>query len=314
MGTIKKITAVKRRALCPKCFSIIEWDNATFERYNSENDSYYIICPAELDGSNCGQEITINKINPDDYLDNDIVFEPVEGGTIVSIDSEDVNFNSTETSLNATNVKEAIEELEDNINGLNGYNISYNNTQSELDATNIQDAVNELASNIKNVDEKEIEAESIIYNNIDSDLESTNTQAAINELNEKINNISLDSDSITILLSEVKNTNDGIYFIFSGLNLLVNMLTDVSTGIASLVNYKTTLHITHPTFTNKCTCLVNYQSDSTNGEVLHIFINNVEIITVTTSSIIWKTADSRTVNIPVNAISSDGSYTYGVSQ
>lgn len=313
MGTIKKITAIKRRALCPKCFSVIEWDNATFERYNSENDSYYIICPAELDGSNCGQEIIINKINPDDYLDNDIVFEPVEGGEVISLDAEDINFNNTGSELEATNVKDAIVELEDNINELNGNNISYNNTQSELEAINIQQAIDELNNNIKTVDEKEIQAESIIYNNIDSDLESTDTQAAINELNEKINSISLDSDSITILLSEVKNTNDGIYFIFSGLNLLVNMLTNISTGISSLVNYKTTLHITHPTFINKCTCLLNYQSDSSNGEVLHIFVNNVETITVTTSSITWKTADSRTVNIPVNLINPDGSYTYNAT-
>ena len=42
MGTIKKITAVKRRALCPRCFSVIEWDNSSFEHYDEEKDSYYV--------------------------------------------------------------------------------------------------------------------------------------------------------------------------------------------------------------------------------------------------------------------------------
>ena len=231
IAQIRKITSVKRRALCPKCFSVIEWDNAEAERQRSDG-SRFILCTCKipkLDGSQeiCNQEIPINKINPDDYLDNDIVFEPVEGGEIVSIDSEQVNFNNIDSNLDATNVEQAIVELEDNINELNGGKIGYNNTQSELEATNIQQAIDELNNNIKTVDRKEIQAESIIYNNINSDLESTDTQAAINELNEKINSISLDSDSITILLSEVKNTNDGTYFIFSGfssLYLLDNLL------------------------------------------------------------------------------------------
>ena len=193
MGTIKKITAVKRRALCPKCFSVIEWDNSTFQHYNSENDSYYIICPAELNDSNCGQEITINKINPDDYLDSDIVFEPVEGGTVIAVDAEDVNFNDIDSELVATNVRDAIVELEGNIDKLNGQNISYNNSNSELEATNVQNAIDELNNNIKTVDEKEIQAESVGYNNIITNLESTNVQDAINELNEKIGQINTDN-------------------------------------------------------------------------------------------------------------------------
>lgn len=314
MGTIKKITAVKRRALCPKCFSVIQWDNATFERYDSETDSYYIICPAELNGSNCGQKININKIDPNTYLDSDIIFEPVEGGETISIDSEDVNFNSSDTTLRASNVKEAINELDDNINNLNGNNISYNNAQSELESENVQSAIDELKENINTIDEKEIQAKNVIYDNSDSSLESENVQNAVNELNEKIDNIDLNNDNvITVLLSEIKNTNDGIFFIFSNLNSLVGILNNISATNINLGRYIISLDIIHPTFVIKYICLATYQSDSGNG-VLHLFTpNNTEIITVTTNSITWKTADSRTVNIPISAIDADGKYIYYIS-
>ena len=314
MGTIKKITAVKRRALCPKCFSVIQWDNATFERYDSETDSYYIICPAELNGSNCGQKININKIDPNTYLDSDIIFEPVEGGETISIDSEDVNFNSSDTTLRASNVKEAINELDDNINNLNGNNISYNNAQSDLNATNVQNAIDELKENIDTIDEKEIQAKDVIYNNIDSGLESTNIQNAINELNEKINQIDIiDQDTtIPITLIEAKLTTTETFYRFSGLNDIVNMFTNILSGNDEIANYKVSLNITHPTLINKHMCLLSYQNDF-NNEILKIYVNNNVVISVTSTTITWKTADSRTVNIPINSIEQDGTYVYTIS-
>ena len=332
MGTIKKITAVKRRALCPKCFSVIQWDNATFERYDSETDSYYIICPAELNGSNCGQKININKIDPNTYLDSDIIFEPVEGGETISIDSEDVNFNSSDTTLRASNVKEAINELDDNINNLNGNNISYNNAQSELESENVQSAIDELKENINKIDEKEIQAKNIIYDNIDSDLTAENVQDSINELNEKINNINIDTvnteirelknkvdniitgNTIPIVLMEEKNVVNGITsFKFSGLNSLVDLFTIMSSATTFLVSYKVSLNIIHPTFINKTMCSITYQQSTSNNETLYILIGNTETITVTNNIIIWKTADSNTINIPINGIASDGTYTYTIS-
>ena len=50
---IKKIANLKGRIDCPKCFSLLEWDNA--KDIKVSNGNKYIICPE------CGQSLILKK-------------------------------------------------------------------------------------------------------------------------------------------------------------------------------------------------------------------------------------------------------------
>jgi len=69
---IKKIANLKGRIDCPKCFSLLEWDNA--KDIKVSNGNKYIICPE------CGQSLILKKGK--DYWEEDSSNGSVDGITV----------------------------------------------------------------------------------------------------------------------------------------------------------------------------------------------------------------------------------------
>ena len=139
--------------------------------------------------------------------------------TNIQVDSDKIGYDNTISSLSATNVKSALDELASNL-GTNDYpdlndkpsvngvqllgnkvigllsgniqvgadKIGFNNTSSGLSSTNVQTALVELATDISNIPTS-YDADDINYDNTSSGMVATNVQTAINELKTDIGNI-----------------------------------------------------------------------------------------------------------------------------
>lgn len=139
--------------------------------------------------------------------------------TNIQVDSDKIGYDNTISSLLATNVKSALDELASNL-GTNDYpdltnkpsvngvqllgnkvigllsgniqvgadKIGFNNTSSGLSSTNVQTALVELATDISNIPTS-YDADDIAYDNTSSGMVATNVQTAINELKTDIGNI-----------------------------------------------------------------------------------------------------------------------------
>lgn len=62
-----------------------------------------------------------------------------------------IGYDNTTSHMTATTVQGAIDELSDDIAGLDGDDISYDGTTSGLSATTTQDAIDELAGDIDDI-------------------------------------------------------------------------------------------------------------------------------------------------------------------
>lgn len=139
--------------------------------------------------------------------------------TNIQVDSDKIGYDNTISSLLATNVKSALDELASNLGtddypdltnkpSVNGVQllgnkvigllsgniqvgadkIGFNNTSSGLSSTNVQTALVELATDISNIPTS-YDADDIAYDNTSSGMVATNVQTAINELKTDIGNI-----------------------------------------------------------------------------------------------------------------------------
>lgn len=94
--------------------------------------------------------------------------------------AENTTYDNSDSTLLADNVQDAIDELDQKIEDLDGTDIKYDNTDSGLVADNVQDAIDEIQNEIVNMAIPD--AEDVPYDNTDSGLEATNVQEAIDEL------------------------------------------------------------------------------------------------------------------------------------
>jgi hypothetical protein len=79
------------------------------------------------------------------FLEGDeIAWNGTDWTKIGSHTAEGIQYDNTASGLVATNVQEAIDELDDNIDNLSADEISYNNTASGLVATDVQEAIDEV--------------------------------------------------------------------------------------------------------------------------------------------------------------------------
>lgn len=139
--------------------------------------------------------------------------------TNIQVDSDKIGYDNTISSLLATNVKSALDELASNLGtddypdlnnkpSINGVEllgnktigllstniqvgadkIGFNNTSSGLSSTNVQTALVELATDISNIPTS-YDADDIAYDNTSSGMVATDVQTAINELKTDIGNI-----------------------------------------------------------------------------------------------------------------------------
>ena len=77
---------------------------------------------------------------------NEIYADITGGGT--DIEADNVTFDNTGTSLQATTVQDAIEELAQGGGSVDADDVSYDNTSSGLSATNVQSAIDEVNGKI----------------------------------------------------------------------------------------------------------------------------------------------------------------------
>ena len=106
----------------------------------------------------------------------------------LTVTSVDIVYDNSTSGLTATNVKNAIDELNTNIENIPGAfadGVSYDDTNSSLTATNVQTAIDALDSNINSLSSDAID---ITYTNFPSGLSATDVQTAIDELNTNANN------------------------------------------------------------------------------------------------------------------------------
>ena len=66
----------------------------------------------------------------------------------ITLDASDVPYDSTSSSLNATDVQEAIDELAAGAGGSTAATTTYDNTDSGLSASNVQDALDEIVDDL----------------------------------------------------------------------------------------------------------------------------------------------------------------------
>ena len=99
--------------------------------------------------------------------------------------ADNISFDNTGSGLSATDVDEAIKELESDIpeipSSYAASAVTYDNTQSGLSSNNAQDAIDEVKEAIPTIPSS-YAASAITYDNTDSGLDATDVQEAIDEL------------------------------------------------------------------------------------------------------------------------------------
>ena len=68
--------------------------------------------------------------------------------SVGSVDADDVGYDNQTSTLLATDVQDAIDELKTSIDGIEAADVSYSNTSSGLTATDVQDAIDEVADDL----------------------------------------------------------------------------------------------------------------------------------------------------------------------
>jgi len=97
--------------------------------------------------------------------------------------AEDVPYDNTASSLEATDVQEAIDEVAGILDNLGAESIGYDNTESDLEATDVQGAVDELAEDVysleidsANMEEKKADRDEIAAINLTGTTNTTGSQ------------------------------------------------------------------------------------------------------------------------------------------
>ena len=72
------------------------------------------------------------------------------GGSISNPTAASVTFDNANTGLNATNVQDAVTEVNDKFSNPTAASVTFNNANTGLNATNVQDAVTEVNGKLGN--------------------------------------------------------------------------------------------------------------------------------------------------------------------
>ena len=111
------------------------------------------------------------------------------GGSISNPTAASVTFDNTDTGLEATNVQDAVTEVNGKLGSISNptaSSVTFDNTDTGLNATNVQDAVTEVNGKLGSISNPT--AASVTFNNTDTGLNSTNVQDAVTEVNSKLVN------------------------------------------------------------------------------------------------------------------------------
>ena len=102
-----------------------------------------------------GVAVNGTSLQTGDFLINSNVLAILNGGVLTLFaggasapDASDVSYDNTGSGLTATDVQDAIDEVNGKFNSLDASDISYDNTGSGLTATDIQNAIDELAQGL----------------------------------------------------------------------------------------------------------------------------------------------------------------------
>lgn len=151
------------------------------------------------------------------------------GGSVEDIKASEVTFDGTTSSLSATNVQSAIDEVAGNIpeipTSYAASAITYDNTTSGLEATDAQSAIDELDGKLD-----ELDAGDVGYNNTTSGLEATNVQTAIDEVSALLNKLT-GFYIISPTRSVIEVEADGVK---TNSELMVEITTALNTYLATL--------------------------------------------------------------------------------
>ncbi len=151
-----------------------------------------------------------------------------------SIDAAHTVFDNTGTDLNATNLQQAIVEVNAKTggSGMIAQNVGFDSSDTEIvDSDNVQDAIADLDTDLSafetttNQKLNNLDGSDVGYNNQGSDLNSTDIQNAVTEVNTKLNQTITDVDSAA--------TAAGTSFNNSGSDMSA---TDVQNAILELKN------------------------------------------------------------------------------
>jgi TolA-binding protein len=102
---------------------------------------------------------------------------------------------------------------DDRVDNLKAEDVSYDNNDSGLQATDVQDAIDELNSEIDNIS---VDADQVDYDNSTSGLNATDVQAALDELAAgaggatSADNVSYDNDDSGLAAEEVQSALDEV--------------------------------------------------------------------------------------------------------